>query len=41
MTAFRDIVPCSLLEVYRRLRRVYCLQHGDEYRPDDADSKHL
>jgi hypothetical protein len=26
MTAFWDIVPCSLVEVYRRFRGAYCLR---------------
>jgi hypothetical protein len=30
MTAFRDIASCSLVEVYRRFRGVYCLHYeGD------------
>jgi hypothetical protein len=28
MTAFRDIVPCSLVEVYRRFTGTYCLSSG-------------
>jgi hypothetical protein len=27
MTAFWDIVPCSLVEVDRRFRGAYCLHH--------------
>jgi hypothetical protein len=30
MTAFWDVAPCSLVEVYGRLRGSYCLHHqGD------------
>jgi hypothetical protein len=31
MTVFGDIAPCSLVDVHRRFRSVYCLHHhGDE-----------
>jgi hypothetical protein len=31
MTAFWDVAPCSLIEVYGRFRGAYCLHHqGDE-----------
>jgi hypothetical protein len=36
MTAFWDIAPCSLIDVYRRFRGAYCRD-----RPDDGDSRHL
>jgi hypothetical protein len=29
ITAFWNIAPCSLVEVYRRFRRTYCLHHRD------------
>jgi hypothetical protein len=36
MTVFWDVVPCSLVQVYRRFRCVYWLHHH----PDDGGSKH-
>jgi hypothetical protein len=27
LTVFRDVAPCSLVEVYRRFRGAYCLHH--------------
>jgi hypothetical protein len=36
MTVFWVVAPCSLVEVYRRFRVVFC-----DDRPDDAGSKHL
>jgi hypothetical protein len=34
MTVFRDVAPCSLVEVYRRFRGAYCLHYqGDESSP--------
>jgi hypothetical protein len=30
MTAYWVIAPCSLVEVDRRFRSVYCLSHGDD-----------
>jgi hypothetical protein len=38
ITVFRDIVPCSPVEVNRRFRGTYCLQH---HHLDDGGSKHL
>jgi hypothetical protein len=38
ITAFWDVAPCSLAEVYRRFLRAYCLNH---HGPDDGRSKHL
>jgi hypothetical protein len=37
MTAFWDIAPCSLVEVFRRFIAAYCLH----YRPDDGGSTHF
>jgi hypothetical protein len=37
MIAFRDIAPCILIIVDRRLRGSYCLHH----RPDDGGNMHL
>jgi hypothetical protein len=34
---FLDVVPCSLVEVYRHFRVASCLHHH----PDDAGSQHL
>jgi hypothetical protein len=34
MTVFWDIWPCSIIEVDRRFRCVYCLHQGE--RPDDG-----
>jgi hypothetical protein len=31
MTAFWDIVPCSLIEVDRRFRGSYCLHHQGDH----------
>jgi hypothetical protein len=30
MAVFRDVAPCSLVEVYRRFRGAYCLHHQDD-----------
>jgi hypothetical protein len=30
MTAFWDISPCSIVEIYRRFRGAYCLNHQDD-----------
>jgi hypothetical protein len=30
MKAFKDIAPCSLVEVDRRFREAYCLHHRDD-----------
>jgi hypothetical protein len=30
MTAFWDVAPCSLVEVDRRFRGVYCLHYQDD-----------
>jgi hypothetical protein len=35
---FRDVAPCSHVEVDRRFRGAYCLHHQD---PDDGESTHL
>jgi hypothetical protein len=40
MTAFWDIVPCSLVEVDRRFRGAYCLHHQGDEGPDDGGSTH-
>jgi hypothetical protein len=37
MTSFRDIAPCSLIEVDRRFRRAYCLYR----RPDDGGRRYI
>jgi hypothetical protein len=39
--SFWDIAPCSIVEVYQRLRSAYCLHHQGIHRPDDEGSKHL
>jgi hypothetical protein len=36
MVVFWDVTPCSLVDVNRRFRGAYCLQH-----PDDGDSKFM
>jgi hypothetical protein len=28
-TVFWDVLPCSLVEIYQRLRGAYCLHHQD------------
>jgi hypothetical protein len=38
MTVFKDVAPCSLVEIDRRFRGAYCLSLQDD---DDGDSKHL
>jgi hypothetical protein len=40
ITAFWDITPCSLVEVDRRFRGVYCHHQPDTHRPDYGGSKH-
>jgi hypothetical protein len=40
MTAFWDIEQCSLVEVYRRFRGAYCLNHHRR-RPNNEGSKQL
>jgi hypothetical protein len=40
MAVFWDVAQCSLVEIYRRFRRPYCLnRQGD--RPDDRGSRYL
>jgi hypothetical protein len=36
-----DVVPYSLVEVYRRFRGDCCLHHQGTHRPHKGDSKHL
>lgn len=40
ITVFRDVAPCGLLEVYRRIRGSYCLYHQVEL-SDDRVSKNF
>jgi hypothetical protein len=40
MAVFWVVVPCSLVEVYRRFRGA-CFHHQQGKRPDDGGSKHL
>jgi hypothetical protein len=40
LAIFWVVAPCSLVEVYRRLRGAYCLHYQGD-RPDDEGSKHL
>jgi hypothetical protein len=41
MTVFWDVAPCSLVEVYRRLRCAYCLHHHQTARPNILEDSHL
>jgi hypothetical protein len=38
MAVFWVLVPCSLVELYRRFRGAFCLHH---HRPDNGGSKHV
>jgi hypothetical protein len=38
---FRDVAPCSHVEVDHRLRGAYCLHHQGDHRPGDRGSTHL
>jgi hypothetical protein len=38
MTVFWDVAPCSLIEVYRRLRGAYCVHHQTTWRVIPEDS---
>jgi hypothetical protein len=40
MTLFLDVAPYKLVEIYRRLRSVYCLHNKGDERPGDGGSKH-
>jgi hypothetical protein len=41
MTAFWDIVPCSLVKTERRFRVAYCLNRQGDKCLSDRDSRHL
>jgi hypothetical protein len=38
MAVFRDVAPCSLVEVCRRFRGAFCLHHQNN---DDGGNKNL
>jgi hypothetical protein len=35
------VAPCSMVEVYRRFRRAFCLHHQGDHLSDDGGSKYL
>jgi hypothetical protein len=41
ITVFRDVAPCSLVEIDRLFRGSYCVHHQSTHRPDDGGSKHF
>lgn len=42
MAVFWNVAPRSLVEIYRRFIRAYCLHHqGTSHGPEDSSSKQL
>jgi hypothetical protein len=41
MAVFLDVVPCSIVEIYRRFRGAYSIHDQGDDRPNDGGSKYL